>query len=169
MKVNKIFSISLLLGLYFNPICSQNFDNLHSQLDVLLTNWHDAAAKVNFEDYFDDLLPSSIYIGTDPTELWSKEEFMAYAKPHFKKGKAWSFKKVERNIYYTSQRDSIAWFDELLQTQMGLCRGSGVLIKKDASWYIQHYVLSIAIPNEHVSLITKTKKKFDSLYISNKK
>jgi hypothetical protein len=36
-----------------------------------------------------------------------------------------------------------AWFDELLNTQMKICRGSGVLVKIDGKWKIKHYVLSM--------------------------
>lgn len=71
----------------------------------------------------------AIYIGADKTELWSKEQFQAFAKPYFDAGKAWSFKVVSRNIYFSKTGD-VAWFDELLNTWMGVCRGSGVLEKK---------------------------------------
>ncbi len=40
------------------------------------------------------------------------------------------------------------WFDETLDTWMGVCRGSGVLINKNGKWLIKQYVLSLTVPNE---------------------
>lgn len=72
---------------------------------------------------------------------------MVFAKPYFDKGKAWSFTALERHIYLSKDQKT-AWFDELLSTQMKICRGSGVLIKVGKIYKIQHYVLSMTIPNE---------------------
>jgi len=75
-------------------------------------------------------------------------------------GKAWSFSTLERNIYVDDYQD-LGWFDELMDTQMGICRGSGVVVKDSLGWKVKHYVLSIAIPNENVAEITKMKAEFD--------
>lgn len=41
-----------------------------------------------------------------------------------------------------------AWFDEELDTpNLGPCRGTGVLVKKDGVWKIAHYSLTVPIPN----------------------
>ena len=47
----------------------------------------------------------------------------------------------------------IAWFDEVLDTWMGLCRGSGVLKFKDGKWYLEHYVLSLTVPNDDMQTV----------------
>ena len=105
-----------------------------------------------------------VFIGTDPTENWQNKDFRAFSKPYFDRGKAWNFKTLERNIY-TEENNDIAWFDELLATQMGICRGSGVLQKTEEGWKIAHYVLSITIPNENVEEATALKKTFDQKLI----
>ncbi len=81
---------------------------------------------------------------------------MAYSKPHFDKGKAWSFTSLERNIYF-SKDGKTAWFDELLSTQMKLCRGSGVVTQVKGIWKIEQYVLSMTVPNEVSSDVIKNK------------
>jgi len=48
-------------------------------------------------------------------------------------------------------------FDELLDTQMKICRGSGVLIKQGDQWKVQHYVLSMTMPNEQIKAAVKIK------------
>jgi hypothetical protein len=134
-------------------------ENINTNLDL----WHQAAANANFEDYFNLMTNDGVFIGTDATENWQNEAFKAFSKPYFDKGKAWSFKAVDRNIYvYEDQK--IAWFDELLDTQMKLCRGSGVLKLENNQWKVAHYVLSIAIPNDNVTEVVKLKSTFDSLY-----
>ena len=133
-------------------------ENIHQNLE----KWHKAASDANFSEYFGLMTDTSIFIGTDPTENWSYQEFKAFAKPYFDKGKAWSFTTLERNIFI-NESNNVAWFDELLDTQMGICRGSGAIVKEnDGNWKIQHYVLSIAIPNENVKEITALKKAFDT-------
>lgn len=134
------------------------------EISQTLNAWHNAAATANFEAYFDLMTNDAVFIGTDAGENWQHSEFMRYAKPHFDKGKAWSFTAVERNIY-PNESFEIAWFDELLDTQMKICRGSGVLRKEDGKWKIAHYVLSIAVPNENVEALVQLKAEKDSLLL----
>ena len=61
--------------------------NINSTLDA----WHKAAADADYNAYFNLMADDAVFIGTDATENWNKEAFQAYAKPHFDKGKAWSF------------------------------------------------------------------------------
>lgn len=162
----RIFSIALALMTIF-PLAAQvkktdqQMMLISKRIDVNLDAWHKAAAEANFEKYFDLMTEDAIFIGTDATENWDIEEFKKFSKPYFDKGKAWSFKEIERNIYVDSNRKT-AWFDELLDTHMGICRGSGVMKKEDGEWKVQHYVLSIAVPNDNVIELTKMKKDFDS-------
>ncbi len=81
--------------------------------------------------------------------VWTKSEFLTFAKPYFVKGKAWDFKPYNRNVYLNNSND-IAWFNEQLDTWMGVCRGSGVLQKKNGGWKIYQYTLSVAVPNEKI-------------------
>lgn len=139
----------------------KNSDELAKTINTTIENWHAAAGEANFNAYFDLIAENGIFIGTDATENWVKDDFMSFAKPYFDRGKAWDFKTLERNIFLSSTSD-LGWFDELLDTQMGICRGSGVVTKINDQWKIQHYVLSIAIPNENVPAVAAMKKTSDS-------
>ncbi|MGB5942115.1 MAG: nuclear transport factor 2 family protein [Leeuwenhoekiella sp.] len=130
------------------------------QIDETINAWHKAAAEADFETYFNLMSKDAVFIGTDATENWKYQQFKAFSKPYFDRGKAWSFTPVERNIFLNDLGE-MAWFDELLNTQMGLCRGSGVLVFSEDGWKIKHYVLSIAIPNENVTEVTAMKSVFD--------
>ena len=126
---------------------SQSNSIANKNVDSLLNNWHKAAADANFDTYFNLMTSDAVFIGTDATENWTKQAFMTYAKPHFDKGKAWSFTAIDRHIYF-SQNNKMAWFDELLNTQMKICRGSGVAELTKYGWKIKHYVLSMTVPNQ---------------------
>lgn len=153
----------LVLCLFFGSLAFGQSDK--SQINDILESWHKAAAEANSNNYFSLMADESVFIGTDATENWNKQEFMEWSKKYFDRGKAWSFSTLERNIYL-GEDSEFAWFDELLDTQMGICRGSGVLVKEDGEWKIKHYVLSIAIPNENVDAVTSLKAEFDKKLMS---
>lgn len=149
--------IGFLTALFLLGCASTKNKTTNEQpIKTLLDNWHQAAAEANFENYFDALTEDAIYIGTDATEHWDKTSFAAFSKPYFAKGKAWSFTSLQRHIYFAADGKT-AWFDELLQTQMKLCRGSGVVVWQNGGWKIKQYVLSMTIPNDNTNEVVKIK------------
>lgn len=154
----------LLLLCFTSFVVAQKTDKEKATIHTLLDAWHQAAAKAQFDAYFNAMADESIFIGTDATENWDKKEFIAFAKPYFDKGKAWSFTPLERHIYL-SKDGKTAWFDELLNTQMKICRGSGVLVKEDKVWKIKHYVLSMTVPNDQVDAAIKIKAPIEDALI----
>ena len=135
-----------------------------NEINVTLDAWHKAAADANYNTYFNLMTDDAIFIGTDATENWNKTAFQTYARPHFDKGKAWSFTALERHINFDKTRKT-AWFDELLNTQMKICRGSGVLVKIGQEWKIKQYVLSMTIPNENSNKVIELKSASESVII----
>ncbi len=154
-----MLGLLLILALAINAQNSEK-ENINKVLD----DWHLAASNADFDSYFSKMTADGVFIGTDATENWQNAAFKEFSKPYFDKGKAWSFTAVERNIYMNKAED-FAWFDELLDTQMKLCRGSGVMKKENGQWKIAHYVLSIAVPNENAAELIQIKKEKDSLML----
>ncbi|HMX37523.1 MAG TPA: nuclear transport factor 2 family protein, partial [Ferruginibacter sp.] len=74
----------------------------------------------------------------------------------FARGRAWDFKALQRNIYF-DETGKLAWFDELLNTQMKICRGSGVLVKEGGAWRVKQYILSTMVPNDLLDTVIKLK------------
>ncbi len=136
-----------------------------TQVIIALDSWHKSAADANYNNYFDALADDAIFVGTDATENWTKAAFQKYAKPYFDKGKAWSFTSIEKHIYFNNDK-TIAWFDELLDTRMKICRGSGVLILEKGKWKIKHYVLSMTIPNDVSDDVIKIKSPVEEATLS---
>ena len=139
----------------------KNSEPAKEEVKTLLDLWHAAAGKADFEGYFGLMAENSIYMGTDATENWDLEEFKEFSRPYFDRGRAWDFSPIARNIYFSDSGET-AWFDELLDTHMGICRGSGVLSFQDGEWKIVHYVLSMTVPNEQADEVTELKGKSDS-------
>lgn len=164
---NYLISIILLISCSSPEIEEKSAfqpENEKASIHQLLDNWHRAAAEADFDLYFDTMDSLSVFIGTDAEENWDKKAFMEFSKPHFDKGKAWAFTAIERNIYFSQQGD-VAWFDELLNTWMGICRGSGVLEQRNGQWKLKHYVLSVTVPNDDMDQVIEAKKEKDSLII----
>ncbi|MFB9053155.1 nuclear transport factor 2 family protein [Formosa undariae] len=138
-------------------------NNTEQAIGINLDAWHKAAAEANFNSYFKLMTTDAVFIGTDASEHWDLDAFKAYSKPHFDRGSAWTFTVLERHVYQYNAK--VAWFDELLQTQMGVCRGSGVMKLEDGTWKVAHYVLSATIPNEKMNAVIPLKETEDSIII----
>lgn len=133
-----------LIAFLFSILC---FSQSEKQIDQFLDNWHLAAAKADSDLFFGSMTEDARYIGTDASENWKRDELKEWSKKFFERESAWDFKKIQRNIYmYEDQK--LAWFDETLDTWMGVCRGSGVVIWTNDGWKLKHYVLSVTLPNE---------------------
>jgi hypothetical protein len=121
----------------------------------VLDGFHAAAAAADEEKYFAALAPNAVFLGTDATERWTKDEFRQFAHPYFAKGKAWTYKAKSRWITFAPDRQ-VAWFDEILESpHLGTCRGSGALISIGGAWKIVQYNLSILIPNALADSVVK--------------
>ena len=122
-------------------------DDEQKILDSLINQWHHAAAVADEDAFFGFMTKEAIYIGTDSTERWFRDELKEWSKVYFDKKSAWDFTPISRNINFNPAMD-MAWFDELLDTWMGVCRSTGVLEKKDGQWKLIHYQLSLTLPND---------------------
>ena len=131
-----------------------------AKVSAFIDSWHDDAAHARLS-YFDKMAPEGVFIGTDKTELWKREAFREWAKPHFAKGRAWSFKALKRHVYMAPDR-SYVWFDELLDTQMGPCQASGVIHNTGSGFLIEHYQLSMAVPNAVGKQVTDLIKEYEA-------
>ncbi|WP_452220534.1 nuclear transport factor 2 family protein [Lacinutrix salivirga] len=165
MKIKLLLIIILFVSCKSSLVenTSESIQQIKKEVTTSLDNWHKAAANADYDAYFNLMTQKGVFIGTDASENWQNNAFKTFSKPYFDKGKAWSFTPLERHIYVSEDKNTV-WFDELLDTQMKLCRGSGVLLKENNTWKVAHYVLSIAIPNANVSEVVKIKKESDNLY-----
>ncbi len=161
MRFKNLFPLITIGLLLLNILtgCSNSVKDTaadRKKIAAMLDSFNRAAARADYNTYFNYFAADAVFIGTDATELWDKKSFMTWAKPFFDRGKAWNFTSIERHIYF-AEGGNTAWFDELLSTQMKICRGSGVVTRDGKEWKVAQYVLSMTIPNSLSDSITKMK------------
>ena len=162
MRKYTLSVIALIFGL-MSALLSfvSNAASEQKSIEQTLNSFHQAAADAQAKPYFDLLSQDAIFLGTDASERWSKEEFKAFVVPYFSKGKGWLYTPTERNISLVKQ-GQVAFFDELLFSKSyGICRGSGVLIKTEQGWKISQYNLSIPMPNGLAKALVKQIQMFE--------
>lgn len=150
--------LSLLLGAVLSacagaPARTPAGAALAGDIARVLDELHARAAAADEERYFGLFADDAVFLGTDASERWTKAAFRRYAKPHFAKGKAWTFRAVKRSVAL-SPDGATAWFDEELWTEkLGPARGSGVLVHRGGRWLIVQYNLALTIPNQRFDLV----------------
>ncbi len=117
-------------------------------VSAVLDALHQAASDGDFDRYFGQYAEDFIFLGTDATERWDREQFMGYARAPFAQGGGWTYTKIERHVYIAPGGQT-AWFDERLDNaNLGETRGSGALVKEGGEWKVAQYNLTIPVPNE---------------------
>lgn len=115
---------------------------------AVLDDFHDAASKADFDRYFGHFAAGGVFLGTDPGERWTVEQFRAYARPYFKEGRGWTYRPRAGKRHFTVGERCI-WFDEAVDNdRYGECRGTGVLVREGGAWKIAQYSLSVPVPND---------------------
>jgi len=113
-----------------------------------LERLHQAASEADEEAYFELFASDAVFMGTDPQERWTLDEFRAWCRPYFAAGRGWTYVPQAQHVQLSAD-GQVAWFDErLLNTTYGECRGTGVAVLLDGRWRIAQYSLSLPVPNE---------------------
>ena len=119
----------------------------------LLDDFHDAAAKADLDRYFGHFTADAVFLGTDPTERWTKQEFRAWAAPYFQGDSAWVYHAVERHVQL-APGGKAGWFDEVVRNdKYGDLRGTGVVLLEDGRWKLAQYNLTFLIPNDDAAKV----------------
>ena len=147
-----LFSIAccLLLASCSTTNTRTQRDSQHDAVfvDDVLNNWHIAASMGDFQGYFDAMNDDSVFLGTDASERWTKDEFMGYAREPFSDGNGWTYIPSDRFIAFDDDHDT-AWVDEIMTNEKyGTLRGTAVLRRIGDDWKIAHYSLTFLVPNE---------------------
>ena len=146
---NSTLGIAAALLLALAPLAEAQAPADDQQLvSATLNTLHQAASDADYEAYSSVFADDAVFLGTDATERWTRDEFMAFAKPYFDQGRGWTYVMTERHVSVAAD-GATAWFDERLDNaSYGETRGSGVLIKESGEWKISQYNLTIPMPNE---------------------
>ena len=147
LTVIRVLRAAFFLTLVVLPEAKAQQGDDEKQVSEALDALHAAASEANFDQYFELYAREAIFLGTDATERWTRDEFMEYTKTRFDTGTGWTYEMLERHVYIASGART-AWFDERLENAgLGETRGSGVLVKENGKWKVAQYNLTIPIPN----------------------
>ena len=141
--------IATVLLLVFTTLAeAQTIAEDEQTVAATLNTLHQAASDADYEAYSSVFADNAVFLGTDATERWTRDEFLAFAKPYFDQGRGWTYVMTQRHVSVAAD-GATAWFDERLDNaSYGETRGSGVLIKESGEWKISQYNLTIPMPNE---------------------
>lgn len=143
-----IRSAIALLFLFLSVGCATGAAPPREQIDQMLDAWHEAAAHADEEGYFGSLASDAVFLGTDATERWRRDEFERLMMPYFQRETAWTYVPIERHVS-VSPGGELGWFDERLHNEKyGECRGTGVVRLERRRWKIVQYNLTFPIPND---------------------
>jgi ketosteroid isomerase-like protein len=134
--------------------CQTSEEEPEVAVNQFIDNWHKAAARADADAFFGSMTKDAIYIGTEAGERWLRDELREWSKKYFEGESAWDFKPTVRHVYFSANGD-YAWFEERLNTWMGECHGSGVLKLANKGWKIEHYHLSVTVPNDKIDAFKK--------------
>ncbi len=137
------------------PQAAARTDELRTQVEALLTNFHDAAADADGERYFGCLREDAILLGSAPGERFTVEQFRALVQPGFAAGQGWKTVPYEQNVGVSAD-GTTAWFDERLHRANGAeFRVSGVLRRDAEGWKLVLVNATFPVPNERVAELAK--------------
>ncbi|HTR20209.1 MAG TPA: nuclear transport factor 2 family protein [Gemmatimonadales bacterium] len=144
-----------VLGLCAGALFGQGvggFDRAAATRDVsaVLDALHHDATVADESAYLALFAPEGVFIGTDATERWTREEFQVYVHKRFATGQGWTYvpRAGMRHVEF-DPTGQVAWFDEILvNDHYGETRGTGVLRFIGGEWKIAQYHLTIPLPNE---------------------
>lgn len=148
LKHKYLMRISLLIFTLFFPVYLFAQSPV-DQVNKFMDNWHKAAATADEEVFFGSMTEDGIYLGTDKTEKWTRDEMAKWADEYFQRESAWSFTAIERDVYFSADGKT-AWLNEKLDTWMGICKGTAILVSQDNGWKIALYDLSVTIDNDKI-------------------
>ena len=152
-------------------IGTARFDNGNDVLDALLKFARESDIANYLSCYSDS---ASRFLGTDAEENWTVAELhdMIVAE---RGGKMWSYTLMEgseriftESIIGTTEEEGevmmIGFDEKIVNKDFGLCRGTGVLIKRHGYVTVQQYHLSIDVKNELAFDVVKLHKNRDFFY-----
>lgn len=135
----------------------EHHDCSDQQVNEMIDGWHRAAATADADAFFGAMTKGAVYLGTDETERWLRDELRSWSASAWERDVAWDFTPRDRHLeFYPGGK--LVWWDELLDTWMGVCRGSGVAVLTEDGWKIKHYNLAVTIPNDKIDKFRKLVK-----------
>lgn len=158
--------ISGMMALVLTGADAQPGNETEMQVAASLDALHAAAARADAPAYFDRLDPELVWIGNDVSERWTRDEFLAFAAPHFEDGEGWTYSIRARRVWMAPDPcECLAWADEVLDSATyGTAVGNALLRRgEDGQWRVWRNALTYPIPNDLARAMTDEIKAWEAV------
>jgi len=111
--------------------------------DATLDALHKAGADADAAAFESLLAQDVVFLGVGGTARLEGQAARAYFSEQLPQGSAWAYSSSLRETRVSAD-GSVAWFDETLEHgQLGLGRGTGVLLRSSDGWRVAQYNLTM--------------------------
>jgi hypothetical protein len=113
--------------------------------DTALDALHQAGADANAAAFEALLAEDVVFLGVGSAGRLEGQAARAYFSEYLAQGNAWAYRSSLRETRVSAD-GSVAWFDETLEHgQLGLGRGTGVLVRSGEGWKVAQYNLTVPV------------------------
>jgi hypothetical protein len=133
-----------------------------SQITTVLDSMHSAFQHRQFKKMMNYLSEDGYYLGSDPKELWTKQQLSDYFKPHETDSATFMpYEILRRDILLNEDRNSAAVVEQYYLVKMSdkvMVRAISRVSKKENGWIIDLYSLNMIPRNEDIDKINNSLK-----------
>jgi ketosteroid isomerase-like protein len=87
--MKKFIIIILSLSLFTTCCPEKEAVTDEAEIHTFIDNWHLAAWDADSAAYFGAMTEDAVFIGTDLSEVWTRQQFAEWARPYFDAGRVW--------------------------------------------------------------------------------
>jgi hypothetical protein len=162
MRIPFIAFLSFIMcGCMFNSNYKEpnmpNPEVVKAQISVALDSMHSAFQHRKFQKMMTYLSQDGYYLGSDPTELWTRKQLSDYFKPHEKdSATVMPYDILRRDILLNEERNSAVVAEQYYLVRMSekvMVRAISRVSKKESGWVIDFYSWNMIPKNEDMDKI----------------
>ena len=116
------------------------------EIAAVLDSMHEGFQKKDFKELENCLTEDGLYLGTDPSQTWSKKQLTEYYDSHVDDSAIVSYNLVSRNILLSRNNNSAIAIEQFFSGRISekvMIRGVARLIYRDNEWKINFYSWSM--------------------------
>ncbi|GAC1380381.1 MAG: hypothetical protein NVSMB45_03550 [Ginsengibacter sp.] len=132
-----------------------------SAITKVLDSMHHGFRTKNFKVMESFLTEDGLYLGTDPSEIWSKKQLSQYFDKNVKDTNNISYTILSRNILLGKNNNSAMAIEQYYLSTMSdkmMVRSISKLVNKDNVWKISFYSWNFIPRNEDIKKINEALK-----------
>lgn len=162
MRILFIVLASIIIGgcMFNSNYKEPNMPNpeiVKAQIGTVLDSMHSAFQHRKFSKMMTYLFEDGYYLGSDPTELWTKKQLSDYFKPHEKdSATVMPYDILRRDILLNEEGNSAVVVEQYYLVKMSdkvMVRAISRVSKKESGWMIDLYSWNMIPKNDDIDKI----------------